>query len=116
MSIRPVRRIEKAQPFIEGAGVRLNRAFGFSNPHDFESIGRHGYLVTGKSLYLDNDLHLNNESPRGIAEQLRVFGFFNLSYVAATDSGSRCRSWQARIKLAALQDWYAFPIGRPVTP
>lgn len=36
MSIRPVKRIEKAQPFIEGAGVRLNRAFGFSNPHDFD--------------------------------------------------------------------------------
>ncbi|HEY5565588.1 MAG TPA: pirin family protein [Rhodothermia bacterium] len=36
MSIRPVRRMEKAQPFIEGAGVRLNRAFGFSNPHDFD--------------------------------------------------------------------------------
>lgn len=36
MSIRPVRRIEKAQPFIEGAGVKLNRAFGFSNPHDFD--------------------------------------------------------------------------------
>ena len=28
--------MEKAQPFIEGAGVRLNRAFGFSNPHDFD--------------------------------------------------------------------------------
>ncbi len=36
MSIRPVKRVEQAQPFIEGAGVRLNRAFGFSNPHEFD--------------------------------------------------------------------------------
>jgi redox-sensitive bicupin YhaK (pirin superfamily) len=36
MSIRPVKRIERAQPFIEGAGVKLNRAFGFSNPHEFD--------------------------------------------------------------------------------
>lgn len=29
MSIRPVRRVSKAQATMEGAGVRLNRAFGF---------------------------------------------------------------------------------------
>lgn len=29
MSIRPVRRISKSQPTMEGAGVKLNRAFGF---------------------------------------------------------------------------------------
>src|SRR5512135_3028069 len=31
MSIRPVRRIVQSQPTIEGAGVRLRRAFGFSD-------------------------------------------------------------------------------------
>lgn len=32
MSIRPITRIAKAQPAIEGAGVRLRRAFGFGDP------------------------------------------------------------------------------------
>jgi len=36
MSIRPVRRIVRAKPTIEGAGVHLNRAFGFGNPRDFD--------------------------------------------------------------------------------
>ncbi len=36
MSIRPVQRILKAQPTIEGAGVRLNRAFGFGATKDFD--------------------------------------------------------------------------------
>ena len=31
MSIRPVKRIVQSQPTIEGAGVRLRRAFGFGN-------------------------------------------------------------------------------------
>ena len=36
MSIRPVRDISSARPTIEGAGVRLHRAFGFGDPsaHD----------------------------------------------------------------------------------
>ncbi|MBI5472798.1 MAG: pirin family protein [Ignavibacteriae bacterium] len=36
MSIRPVKRIVQAQPTIEGAGVRLRRAFGFGNTTDFD--------------------------------------------------------------------------------
>ena len=36
MSIRPVRRVIRAQPKIEGAGVRLRRAFGFGNTGDFD--------------------------------------------------------------------------------
>ena len=36
MSIRPVNRIERALPHVEGAGVNLNRAFGFSKPQDFD--------------------------------------------------------------------------------
>jgi redox-sensitive bicupin YhaK (pirin superfamily) len=36
MSIRPVRRLIKAKPTIEGAGVHLRRAFGFGNTSDFD--------------------------------------------------------------------------------
>ena len=34
MSLRPVKRIEKAQPHIEGAGVHLRRAFGFGDTEE----------------------------------------------------------------------------------
>ena len=36
MSLRPVRKQSFAQPTIEGAGVRLRRAFGFSEPTEFD--------------------------------------------------------------------------------
>jgi redox-sensitive bicupin YhaK (pirin superfamily) len=36
MSIRPVKRIVQAQPHVEGAGVKLRRAFGFGNTTDFD--------------------------------------------------------------------------------
>ena len=36
MSIRPIRRITEAVPTIEGAGVRLRRAFGFGKTEDFD--------------------------------------------------------------------------------
>ena len=36
MSIRPIKRIDQAQPTIEGAGVRLRRAFGFGKTEDFD--------------------------------------------------------------------------------
>jgi len=36
MSIRPVERIMQSQPAIEGAGVRLRRAFGFGETGDFD--------------------------------------------------------------------------------
>jgi redox-sensitive bicupin YhaK (pirin superfamily) len=36
MSIRPVRKHTKSQPAIEGAGVHLNRAFGFGEPSEFD--------------------------------------------------------------------------------
>jgi redox-sensitive bicupin YhaK (pirin superfamily) len=36
MSIRPVRRLIKAKPTLEGAGVHLRRAFGFGNTTDFD--------------------------------------------------------------------------------
>jgi redox-sensitive bicupin YhaK (pirin superfamily) len=36
MSIRPVKRVVESQPTLEGAGVRLRRAFGFGNTEDFD--------------------------------------------------------------------------------
>ena len=36
MSIRPVKRLVKSKPTIEGAGVHLRRAFGFGNTSDFD--------------------------------------------------------------------------------
>lgn len=36
MSIRPVKRLIKAKPTLEGAGVHLNRAFGFGATSDFD--------------------------------------------------------------------------------
>ena len=36
MSIRPVKRIVQSLPTIEGAGVRLRRAFGFGNTDEFD--------------------------------------------------------------------------------
>src|SRR3954451_2548416 len=36
MSLRPIKRIIKAKPALEGAGVRLRRAFGFGNTAEFD--------------------------------------------------------------------------------
>ena len=36
MSIRPVQRIVKSKPTLEGAGVHLRRAFGFGNTSDYD--------------------------------------------------------------------------------
>ncbi len=36
MSIRPVKRLIKSKPTIEGAGVHLRRAFGFGNTSEFD--------------------------------------------------------------------------------
>jgi quercetin 2,3-dioxygenase len=36
MSVRPVKRLVKAKPTLEGAGVHLRRAFGFGNTTDFD--------------------------------------------------------------------------------
>lgn len=36
MSIRPIRRITQSRPTLEGAGVRLRRAFGFGATSDFD--------------------------------------------------------------------------------
>ena len=36
MSIRPIRQIIQAKPTVEGAGVKLRRAFGFGNTTDYD--------------------------------------------------------------------------------
>jgi quercetin 2,3-dioxygenase len=36
MSIRPVKRLIKSKPTLEGAGVHLRRAFGFGNTNEFD--------------------------------------------------------------------------------
>jgi quercetin 2,3-dioxygenase len=36
MSIRPVKRVSATKPTLEGAGVRLQRAFGFGNTTEFD--------------------------------------------------------------------------------
>jgi redox-sensitive bicupin YhaK (pirin superfamily) len=36
VSIRPIRRISESTPTLEGAGVKLRRAFGFGNTGDFD--------------------------------------------------------------------------------
>ena len=36
MSFRPIKEKKIAQPFTEGAGVSLFRAFGFSDPDEFD--------------------------------------------------------------------------------
>ncbi len=36
MSLRPVKRVSQSRPTIEGAGVRLRRAFGFGDTADFD--------------------------------------------------------------------------------
>src|SRR4029077_12652424 len=36
MSIRPVKRLIKSKPTLEGAGVHLRRAFGFGSTNEFD--------------------------------------------------------------------------------
>jgi redox-sensitive bicupin YhaK (pirin superfamily) len=36
MSIRPIKRLARAKPTVEGAGVRLRRAFGFGGTSEFD--------------------------------------------------------------------------------
>ncbi len=36
MALRPIKRLTKSQPTIEGAGVRLRRAFGFGNTSELD--------------------------------------------------------------------------------
>ncbi|HKJ93866.1 MAG TPA: pirin family protein [Longimicrobiales bacterium] len=72
MSIRPVKRIVRARPTLEGAGVRLHRAFGFGQTGDYDPF-----------LLLDD---FRNENP---ADYLKGFpwhphrGIETITYVLA---------------------------------
>ncbi len=72
MSIRPVKRIIEARPTIEGAGVKLRRAFGFGDTEEYDPF-----------LLLDD---FRNEKP---ADYLRGFpwhphrGIETITYVLA---------------------------------
>jgi hypothetical protein len=57
MSIRPVKRIVQSKPAIEGAGVRLRRAFGFGDTGEFDPF-----------LLLDD---FRNDRPEDIARDFR---------------------------------------------
>jgi hypothetical protein len=37
MSMRPIKRLGRAQPTVEGAGVRLRRGFGFGDPSELDT-------------------------------------------------------------------------------
>ena len=72
MSIRPIKRIVQSRPTIEGAGVRLRRAFGFGDTSEFDPF-----------LLLDD---FRNENPE---DYLRGFpwhphrGIETITYVLA---------------------------------
>src|SRR3990167_2807128 len=38
MSVRPVKRVIQAKPTLEGAGVKLRRAFGFGDTKDYDPL------------------------------------------------------------------------------
>jgi hypothetical protein len=40
VSIRPIKRLAKSKPTLEGAGVHLRRAFGFGKTSDFDPFLR----------------------------------------------------------------------------
>ena len=63
MSIRPVKRLVKAKPTLEGAGVHLRRAFGFGNTSDFDPF-----------LLLDDFAHAGAQVRNTVASPVEIFG------------------------------------------
>ena len=72
MSLRPIKRLIKSKPTIEGAGVHLRRAFGFGNTSDFDPF-----------LLLDD---FRNDNPK--------------DYLAGFPSKQLPMSWQERSSTA----------------
>jgi redox-sensitive bicupin YhaK (pirin superfamily) len=58
MSIRPVKRVIKSKPTLEGAGVHLRRAFGFGNTGDFDPVPAAGRFPQRRSRRLSVGLPL----------------------------------------------------------
>ncbi|MBZ2185833.1 MAG: pirin family protein [Bryobacter sp.] len=74
MSVRPIRQITQSQPTLEGAGVKLRRAFGFRNPEQFDPF-----------LMLDD---FRNDSPADFAAGFPWHphrGIETITYVLAGD-------------------------------
>src|SRR6266550_5195484 len=72
MSIRPVKRIIESKPTIEGAGVKLRRAFGFGETSEFDPFLQLGagdvqWMTAGRGI-------LHQEMPQG-DPQGRMHGF-----------------------------------------
>ena len=62
MSVRPVKKILKAQPTIEGAGVHLRRAIGFGDPSEVDPF-----------LLLDDFRNENHQEVKTVNGNLIVF-------------------------------------------
>ncbi|MFN9300323.1 MAG: pirin family protein [Acidobacteriota bacterium] len=74
MSVRPIRQLTQSQPTLEGAGVKLRRAFGFRNPEQFDPF-----------LMLDD---FRNDSPADFAAGFPWHphrGIETITYVLAGD-------------------------------
>src|SRR6266852_1977689 len=94
MSIRPVHKLIKSKPTMEGAGVHLRRAFGFGNTSDFDpflllddfrndipaddhadSIGNHGSIEAGDIQWMTAGRGIiHQEMPKG-DQAGRMHGF-----------------------------------------
>lgn len=92
MSIRPVKRLTKSKPTLEGAGVHLRRAFGFGKTSDFDPF-----------LLLDD---FRNDIPedylagfpwhphRGLWSQLmHVLGHPGTLHIPSRGMSYGCQSW-----------------------
>src|SRR6266481_2875232 len=82
MSIRPVKRLIKSKPTLEGAGVHLRRAFGFGITSDLagtvdhgDSMGNRGSIASGDVQWMTAGSGIiHQEMPRG-DQAGRMHGF-----------------------------------------
>ena len=77
MSLRPVKRLAKSRPTLEGAGVHLRRAFGFGKTSDFDmkvpSFRLHPFKGTDRgrwSVWVNGNWRLTFEFEDGHAYSL----------------------------------------------
>ena len=91
MSIRPVKRLIKSKPTLEGAGVHLRRAFGFGNTSDFDpflllddytSPDRRERFAVDRVL----EVHLRRRRRRGRIDRLPRDGELPLALVGAREA------------------------------
>ena len=85
MSIRPVKSASLSQPTLEGAGVKLHRAFGFHEPRTFDPF-----------LLFDD---FRNENPQDFLAGFPWHphrGIETITYVLAGTGGTWRQPWQSR--------------------